>query len=79
MDAQQEGALLEQVKAIKDNTDKIPDMAAMLAVHESKLNSLTPKVETHEVYIQRASGVAAIVGIAAGFFSYIIGQRGGGN
>lgn len=77
MDAQQEGALLEQVSAIKENTDKIPDMATMLAVHESKLNALIPKVSSHETSIQRAYGVAGLVTLIGGCLSYIVGQRGG--
>ena len=77
MDAKQEGALLEQIHAIKENTDKIPDMATMLAIHEVKINALIPKVASHETSIQRAYGVAGLVTLVGGFFSYIIGQRNG--
>jgi hypothetical protein len=76
MDDQQSGELIGKVNSIKENTDRIPDMAALLAVHESKINQIMPKVEAHEAMAQRALTVAGIAGLVSGFFSYIVGQRG---
>lgn len=75
MDDKQIGELIGKVNAIKENTDKIPDMAAMLAVHDSKINDMKPKVEAHESSIQRAYGIAGITGLIGAVFSYVIGSR----
>lgn len=76
MDDKQIGELIGSVKAIKENTDKIPNMASMLAVHESKLAQMMPKVDAHESSIQRAYGLAGITGVIGAILSYIIGSRG---
>lgn len=75
-DKQTLAALTEKVDAIKANTDKIPDMTTMLAVHEFRINAMTPKVESHESSIQRAYGIAGFTGLIGALFSYLIGARG---
>lgn len=76
MDDKQIGELIGKVNAIKENTDKIPDMASMLAVHESKISQMLPKVDAHESSIQRAYGIAGLTGLVGAVFSYLIGSRG---
>ena len=77
MDAKQEGALLQQVADIKTNTDKIPDMTTMLALHDQQIKDILPLVKSHEAMSQRALTLAGICSLVGGFFSYIVGQRGG--
>ena len=71
MDDQKLGELIGAVRAIKENTDKIPQLSIMLAVHETKIATMEPKVERHESTAQRAMAVAGITGILAGVFSSI--------
>lgn len=67
MDEMQLGELIGTVRAIKQNTDKIPDMATKIALQEAIIMDMKPKVERHESSAQRAVGVAAIFGILSGF------------
>ncbi len=72
MDEQQLGELIGTVRAIKENTDRIPQLAVAVALHEKRLSDLEPKVEAHERTTQRAFGIAAITGLIAGSISYVL-------
>lgn len=74
MDDQQLGELIGTVRAIKENTDKIPDMATTLALHEVRISKLEPKVEDHEKMAQRSIGVSAIFGALAGIVTAMVGN-----
>lgn len=65
MDEQQLGELIGTVRAIKENTDKIPQLALSVALHESRISNMEPKVEQHERTTQRAFGISAVCGIMA--------------
>ena len=70
MDDQQLGELIGTIKAIKENTDKIPDLAIAVAIHESKINIMMPKVENSEINMRRALGACCLsmLGIIASLF-----------
>lgn len=76
MDNIQLGKLVGMMEEIKKNTDKIPDLAVKVAVHETRLNSIVPKVEAHEISAQRAIGVSGacgtIFGIVAGVLTSMV-------
>jgi hypothetical protein len=60
------GELIGTVKAIKENTDQIPDIAKLVAVHDDLIKKMYPKVENHEKTTQRAIGISFFVGGIAG-------------
>ena len=64
MDDQQLGELIGTVRAIKENTDKLPDALTLLAVHDVQLKTLIPLVRTHEKITQRALMLAVVVSTA---------------
>lgn len=70
--AQQFGELIGAVRAIKENTDKLPELATLVAVHENRINELAPQVKEHEKTTQRAFGIAAVVGILSGLVAGLI-------
>lgn len=76
MDEGQLAALNEKVNAIKENTDKIPDLAITIAKHQVRLDAMEPRVQEHEKVAQRALTLSAITGLIGGFFSYVIGGHG---
>lgn len=76
MDERQLGELIGKVNAIKENTDRIPNMATSLALHDARLSALEPKVERHETMTQRAIGISAIFGILAGVLTSIFRNSG---
>ncbi len=69
MDEQQLGELIGTVRAIKENTDKIPNLLVDSALHASRIAAMEPKVDAHETMAQRAFGVAVVTGAIAGFCS----------
>ncbi len=71
MDEQQLGELIGTVRAIKENTDKIPQLAIAVAIHEEKIKDMEPKVERHETTSQRALAAASISGVLAGIMASI--------
>lgn len=66
------GELIGKVNAIKENTDKIPNMAIAVALHEGRINEMQPKVERHETVAQRALALCALMGITAGIIATMI-------
>jgi hypothetical protein len=72
MDERQLGELIGTIKAIKENTDKIPALALSVAVHEEKIKKMEPKVEAHETTTQRAMGISAFCGAMAGFITAMV-------
>ena len=72
MDDQQLGELIGTVRAIKENTDRIPQLAIALAVHERRITDMEPLVASHEKTSQRAFGVAMVGGLIAGSISYVL-------
>lgn len=66
MDERQLGELIGTVRAIKENTDKIPNMTVALAEHQLRINAMEPKVERHENANQRAVGIASMFGVISG-------------
>jgi hypothetical protein len=68
---QQFGELIGTVNSIKENTDKIPDIAVRLAEHELRLTAIEPMVRSHEKIAQRSMAVAAIAGSLTGLMSWM--------
>lgn len=69
MDEKEFGKLIGKVNAIKENTDKIPELAIAVAVHENEIKSIKPKVARHEKSAQRAIGFASFFGIISGILA----------
>jgi hypothetical protein len=72
IDDQKFGELIGTVNSIKENTDKIPDLATRLAEHEIRIAAMEPKVANHETIAQRSLTVAAIAGAFTGILSWIV-------
>ncbi len=70
MDDQQLGELIGTVRAIKENTDKIPQLAISVALHEARISDMEPKVEQHETNVRRAlvACCVSLAGIVASLF-----------
>lgn len=65
MDDMRFGELTGKVDAIKENTDKIPDLCVQLATLKLRTDRLEPLVDKHEKTTQRAVGMAAVSGVLA--------------
>ena len=65
MDEQAFGELIGTVKAIKENTDKIPAAMTSIAIHEVQIQAIIPLVRAHEKIAQRALIVCGIFSSAA--------------
>lgn len=75
IDAQEFGELVATVKAIKESTDKIPDLAIQVAVHETKITNMEPAVGRHEKSMQRSIGASAVFSFIGTLIAYAIGSR----
>lgn len=62
MNEQQLGELIGKVNAIKENTDRIPDISISIALHEQRLSALEPVVKNHETSVRRVL-VACCMGL----------------
>jgi hypothetical protein len=60
MDDQAFGELIGKVNAIKENTDKIPDMATSIALHDAALKWMTPLIVRHEKQYWMTAGVTGL-------------------
>ncbi len=61
MDDQQLGELIGTVRAIKENTDKLPAALTTLAIHDVQLKAIIPMVKQHEKMSQRALMLATLI------------------